>query len=211
MPTSVVETNGLTTYRAGSNAASTVLYRIRGATPSPQYTAIGYSGDVTWSDNGAGGSFVLSGTNDSVADYTPRNKTQAVTITATSGAGSINKALTVYGTMPIQPNTGAEFELDVETKIKKARDGTQYAREDYGEQCGWVFGWERREWLDRSELMNFWRDHKKSVQFYLVDTEGNLMNKVWFVSSFKAVFYGANVWAMSAAFKGKFENVGAPE
>lgn len=211
MPTSITEATSMTAYRAGSNADAGALSRIRGALPLPVFTAVGYSGTVSWSDNGAGGDFALSGTDNSVAIYTPRNKTQSVTITALSGAGSVNRALAVTGTLPLHPQLGGEFELDVETKVKYARDRTRYAREDGVPESAWVFAWSDRENADRAELVEFWQDHRKTTQFYLVDIEANLLNRVWFNSSLKAVPEGVNRWAMSAAFRGVYEAIAATE
>lgn len=209
MSSSITEANAITTYRAGSLAPSTALSRIRGASPNPVFTAVGHSGTTTWSDGGAGGVFDLSGSDNSVAAYTPANKTQSIVISATDGVNTKTYSLSVFATIPVYPQFGYEQELDVETKVKMARDRTRYFREDGEVEVSWVFAWSEREKDQYLELMRFWRDHRKVTQFYLVDTEGDLLNKVWFNSSFKAIASGANRWALSAAFKGILEDVDA--
>ncbi len=109
--------------------------------------------------------------------------------------------------MPLQPQVGAELELDIETKIKKDRLGGRYSREDGGVVVKWVFAWDNRQDDEKDELMEFWFDHRKTQQFYMVDVEGNIINKVWFNSSIKRAFNGAQRWAMSAAFEGMYEAV----
>lgn len=207
MSTSISEVNSITAYRAGSLASASSLYRIRGATPSPAFVAVSASGTVVWNDGGAGGSFILSGVGNSIASYSPANKTQAVVITAIDAANTVTRSLTVYGTLPVYPQIGYEMELDVDTKVKMARDRTRYFREDGALEAGWTFAWSEREKDQYLELMRFWRDHRKTKQFYLVDTEGDLLNLVWFNSSFKAIPSGANRWALSAAFRGVFQDV----
>lgn len=209
----ISENLGMTAYRAGSNAASGALSRIRGAVPSPTYTASGNTGLVTWDDNGAGGTFQVSGVNNVNAVYTPRNKTQNVVITATEGVVTTEDplSLAVTATMPLQPQVGGEVEEDIETKVKFARDRTRYFREDGDIELAWAYGWDSRQDVDLAELRAFWRDHRKVVPFYLVDTEANILNHVWFTSSLKWVFRGANRWDIVGTFRGVDESILADE
>lgn len=209
MPSSITEATNMTVYRAGSNAPAGTLSRIRGALPNPTYTAVSPASPVTWSDNGAGGTFQVFSTNNEIAIYTPKNKTQLVVISAQDSGSTVTRNLTVFGTIPIQPQAGAEFELDVETKVKYARDRTRYSREEGAPEASWVWAWDNRTKADKAELMAFWYDHRKTNLFYMVDTEGDILNKVFFNSSFKAAFNGANKWAMSAAFRGVYEAITA--
>jgi len=208
MAISISELTGMTTYRAGSNAPVSYISRIRGAIPNPVYVAVGNTGLVTWNDGGAGGTFVLSGLNSTTASYTPKNKTQAVIITATDTVpNSATKNLSVFGTMPLQPQVGVETEWDIETKTKLARDRTRYFREDGGLEIGYVYGWDNRMLIDKNELIQFWLDHRKVLLFWAVDTEGALQNQVWFISSIKAVFAGANRWNMAAGVRGLYNPI----
>lgn len=209
MPSSITEATNMVVYRAGSNAPAGALHRIRGALPQPTFTAVAPASPVTWDDGGAGGTFAVSGVNNVNAIYTPRNKTQVVVIGAGDSGGTVTRNLTVFGTVPIQPQAGAEYELDVETKIKYARDRTRYSREEGSPEASWVWAWDNRSKADKAELMAFWFDHRKTTQFYMVDTEGDILNKVFFNSSFKAAFNGADRWAMSAAFRGVYEGITA--
>lgn len=210
MSASLTEATGMTAYRAGSNAVSTAVSRVRGASPAPIYTAGSPSGTVSWSDGGAGGSFQLSGSGNSVAAYTPKNKTQVVTITATDASNSRQITLNVTATLPLYPQVGNELELDQETKIKKARDMTQYSREDGSPEVGYLLSWENRTGVDKTELMTFWYDHKKTKLFYYIDREGNLLTSVKFTSSFKAAFNGGDRFAMSAAIRGVYTGTVSP-
>lgn len=207
--TSITETTNRLVFRAGSNAPVSGLSRIRGETPGLIYTAVGHAAPVVWSDGGKGGSFQLSGANNSIAAYTPRNKSQAITITATDGT-LVSRALQVWATMPVHPQVGAELDTDIETKVKTDRLGGEYLREDGGVILAWVYAWDNREDDEKDELRTFWLDHRKIVKFYMVDVEGNIMNKVRFNSSMKVAFNGAQRWALSAAFKGLNENTPAP-
>lgn len=200
----------MTAYRAGSNAASDALSRIRGALPKPTYNANVPTSTVTWSDNGAGGSFEVSGANNYIAVYTPKNLTQAVVITATDNTNSKNISLTVTATLPLQPQVQFENELDIETKVKFARDMTPYFREDGTEQIGWTLGYDNRLTDAKAEMFTFWRGHRKVVPFYVIDVEGDLMNLVYFTSSIKSVFSGDGRWALAAGVRGAFTDTSAP-
>ena len=204
MASSITELNAQVVYRAGSNAPLTALSRVRGATPALQFTAVSPSGTVSWGDNGAGGTFNLSGAGNSIADYVPANKTQVVLITATDGAGSVNYTVTIFATFPLYPQLGHETEMDVDTKIKKARDGTKYFREDGAIEMGWVMAWDNRLTVDRQEALDFWQYHRKVREFYLVDILGAMQNKVFFNSSIKSIGNGENRWALSAGFTGVY-------
>jgi hypothetical protein len=206
----VTELNNQVLYRQGSLAPAGYLNRIRGGVPELYYTAAGNSGAVTWTDGGAGGTFQVSGSNNVNAIYKPRNKTQFVSVRATDATAAFGvKALTVEATMPVQPQVGGEMEIDRETKVKRAKDRTPYFREEGANIIRWQFAWDAREKNQAEELREFWLDHRKVVPFWLVDTEGNLMNKVWFNSSYKTAFQGANRWAMAAMFEGEFTNLQA--
>jgi hypothetical protein len=198
----------MTAYRAGSNAASDALYRIRGATPKPIFTATAPSGTVTWGDGGAGGSFSPATGNTST--YTPANQTAAVVISAVDGANTSTRPLTVFGTMPVQPQFGFQTELDIETKVKMALDRTRYFRESGSLEMAWVMEWTRRQLDEVTELRAFWAWHRKSKQFYLVDVESNIMNLVWYVTSYPAIPKGGNNWDMTASFRGVYQGVSAP-
>lgn len=199
----------MTTYRAGSNAPGTALHRIRGALPKPLYTCNNPTGAVTWSDGGAGGTFAPSGVNNQNAIYTPKNKTQAVVISATDPANTKTIALTVFATVPVQPQFGFDVESDIETAIKFAKDRTRYFREDGDLEIGWVLAWDARPRDEFEELRQFWRDHRKINQLYMVDAESNILNKVWFTSSMKWVPAGANRFNLVASFRGVDEFIEA--
>lgn len=209
MSTSVTEAVGMTVYRAGSNAPVSAESRVRGAQPQPTFTANGYSGLVSWDDGGAGGTFAPFGVNNNSAVYTPKNKTQAVTIYATDSVNTHFVAITTFATVPLQPQVGFETEFDIDTKVKFAKDRTRYFREDGSVEVGWVLGWERRQTADKLELEQFWFDHRKVNQFYMVDVEGNIQNKVWFVSSLKSTYESNNRWSMAASVRGSYENIQA--
>lgn len=198
----LTEDTGILVYRAGSLADSDAVSRVRGAIPNPNYTASSPASLVTWSDNGADGVFTTSGTNHEIASYIPRNKSQVITITATDSANSFDLTLTVFATLPLHPNVNYEVETDIETKIAFARDRTRYFREDGAEEISWVLGWDNRDKGAVDELRQFWLDHRKVVQFYIVDVESDIVNKVWFTSSIKHVPAGSNRFAMVASVKG---------
>lgn len=204
---SISESNGMTAYRAGSNAPPSALYRGRPAFPAPRFVSNTPVGLVTWTDNGAGGTFVISGASQQFADYTPPNKTQNVTVTATDDANSLSLPISIYGTLPVYPQLGYEIELDVDTKTKKARDGTQYHREDGLPEIGWAFAWDNRQDDERSEMMEFWMKHRRIKPFYLIDVEGEIINLVKFTSSLKSAPNGANRWAMGASFRGFYSPI----
>lgn len=208
MPSSITEAVSMTQYRAGSNAPSSALHRVRGEEDKPVFTAVAPSSAVAWSDNDAGGTFEVSGSNNSIAVYTPANRSQTVQIAATDSGGTATRALTVWGTMPVLPQVEMKRAFDVETKEKKARgDGTRYAREEEPVQITYTLAWENRDDSSDSEMLQFWLHHRKVIQFYIVDREGALINKVWFNSAFEDIFHGAQRWGMAAQFKGAFENV----
>lgn len=205
----ITEANAQTTYRAGSNAPADAKFRVRGALPLPQFTASGLEDLVSWSDNGAGGTFEVFSTFNEIAVYTPANKTQVVTITANDSDESGEYALTVFGTIPVHPQLGYEIELDAETKTKKAKDGTQYHREDEPPTMGWAYAWDNRMDDEHAEMRQFWFNHRRVTPFYLVDVEGDVLNRVKFVSALKSAPNGANRWAMGASFKGAYEGIAA--
>lgn len=207
MASIITEATDQVVYRAGSTASDTAKSRIRGSLPYLEFTASGPNGTVTWGDGSAGGMFLVSGANDEVMNYIPRNQSKAITISATDGDGTIGRALTIEATFPIHPQVGFEGEIDIETKIKMAKDRTRYFREDGAEEVGWVFGFDARENDARMEIQTFWRDHRKVVPFWLIDTESDMMNRVWFISSFKWIVGGANKFNMVVGFKGVLDNL----
>jgi hypothetical protein len=204
MSSSITEINGTATYRAGSNAPEDALSRVRGAEPALQFTAVSPASAITWTDGGAGGLFTPSGANNAIAIYIPANRTQQAIVSATDSANTVSYTITIIATLPLHPQVGYETELDVETKIKKARDGTKYFREDGAMEMGWVMAWDNRERDDRNEMMEFWMYHRKVKEFYLVDLAGDSVNKVFFNSSIKSIPSHENRWAMSAGFVGVY-------
>lgn len=188
------------THRTGS--ANTGPHYIAGEQPLPHYTSTGQTGTVTWSDNGAGGTF--NPAQGAQTDYTPANKTQAIVITATdSGAGGNGtKALDVKATFPLQPNVDYEVELDDDTKESFARDKSRTTRTD-----GPAFEARRLELLARhkpqhTELRAFWLFHRKTIAFYYQDVETDLLYLVNFNSGLKARPKGAARVDMSVIVKG---------
>ncbi len=216
MSSHITEQNEMTVYRAGSNAASLALSRVRGSVTKPQFTAVSPSGTVVWRDedeNGfpAGGTFVLSGSGNRTATYTPNNRSQIVQVKATDAVNTVSRQITIFGTLPLYAQFGYKVELDVETKIKYAKDRTPYFREDGLPEISWVFEFNNRAKEDVSELMQFWANHRKVLPFYLVDPELNLLNQVFFTSSWTSSPLGGNRNNMAASFKGQYDGLSYTE
>jgi hypothetical protein len=186
MAITITEANNLLVYRTGSSAGSAALSRIRGNFPMPNYTAVGAVSAVSWSDGGAGGAFLVSGTNNVNAVYRPANRTQAVTIAAQDTSGIYYRTLTVEGTQPLHPTIGFEKSLDVETKVSNSRAKVPYFKEIGQRELAWIF----------------WRAHRKVVPFWCVDAESQLINKVRFTSEIKSIPEGANRWNIAASVRG---------
>jgi hypothetical protein len=213
MSTSITEANDQTVYRAGSTANDGAKHRIRRAQPDLEFTAVAHSGAVVWDDGAANGMFLipLGAPDDSIAIYIPENKTQNVTISATDGVNTVSYSLTTFGTIPLQPQVNFESELDQETKMKFARDRTRYFREDGSEEQAWTLAFDAREQDAKAELLAFWRAHRKVVPFWIIDTENDTMNKVWFVAPYKWVTAGGNRFNMIVAVRGVFSDLEAYE
>lgn len=192
MPTTV--TSNKNTFRAGSD------FGIPPEAVFPVFTASGGKGGYTWSDFGAGGRFVLL--NSTQAEYRPANKTQVVTIKATgvSSGGDGLKTLDVSGTFPLNGQWGTEGGLDIETLEQKARGGTRYFREEenaeFSQQIDCLG---RRVSTEGAALKQFWRDHKKTVPFYFLDTDSGELQKVRFVSALR--------WRKAGDIRDYFVNV----
>jgi len=140
-----------------------------GETPLPGYIASGNTGTVSWSDGGAGGTF--SPTTGLNTTYTPANKTRAVTVRATDSLNTVNTALQVYGTFPLQPVIGYNFVIDQLTQVSYDRDGKPVFREDGDETLTFDNQYRARTLIDYMIALQFWRDHKKVIQFYYYEPQ----------------------------------------
>lgn len=140
-----------------------------GETPWPAYTASGNTGPVSWSDLGAGGTF--SPTTGLNTTYTPANKTRAVTVRATDSFATFDTALQVYGTFPLQPVVGYNFVIDQLTQISYDRDAKPVFREDGDESITFENEYRTRTIDDYLAALQFWRDHKKVIQFYYYEPQ----------------------------------------
>lgn len=192
-------TQSKSTHRAGSLNPKNKF--VRGELPLPVFTVNSDNGSLFFTDNGAGGRFTYLST-VSVA-YEPANRTQVVVITANDGH-TASLSLTVTGTFPLYPQKGYEIEEDQDTKIKTARDGTQYFNEQYKESITWKIGVDRRLKEELVDVWDFLVFHRKVKQFWIYDEERGLMNKVRRVSSLPTKFEGANSWDASCIMKGDY-------
>lgn len=193
-------------HRAGSLNYGVLRHRIDGELPLPVFTAVGLNGAAVWGDNGAGGVFTPTGA--TTATYRPPNKTQSVLITLTDNDGTINRTLTTFATVPMQPQVGFEPKLATEKKTMYARDRTRYARKEGSPEIVYPFTWLNRERTDFEEFRDFYLFHEL-LDFYCVDTEGNLLSKVWFESELSWQVAGANRFNFAAVMRGIYTGAAA--
>lgn len=177
---------------------------VTGDAVRPLLSATGATGTVTFSDGGAGGTFETVSTTS--AYYNAPNQSRQVVITGTdSGAGGMGtKTIQIYGTFPLQPNRGFETTFDNETKMRRARGGTRYFREDYVTEIALSIACERRGKDETKALRDFWARHRKVVPFYYFDVTTDVLAFVRFESGLVIRFESACWWTLTAGVKGDF-------
>jgi len=194
MPSSITATKSV--HRAGAPAGDS---RIVGETPLPRFTANGVVGALTWSDNGAGGVFTPVG--GGAVDYTPANELRSVVITADDDGAPVSVTLEVVGSFPMRWAFGYDADIDDNTKVSYAEDDTPYFDEKGEPKEAYsikVLGCTR---ADMYLLRDFWKYHRKSREFYLVDPEINQTILVRFDSKLGRTVVSANSFDIAALMR----------
>lgn len=176
MPTSITATKAV--HRSGAPAGDS---RIVGESPYPNYTANGVVGALTWSDNGAGGYFAITGANE--VNYVPPNETRSVVITADDDGAPVSVTLEVVGSFPMRWAFGYDADVTDNTKVSYAEDDTPYFLEKGVPKESFsikVLGCAR---ADSALVVAFFKYHRLSREFYLVDPEINQILLVRFDSN----------------------------
>lgn len=148
---------------------------------------------VTWSTSAG----TLTSTISSATRLNAPNLSQTIIVTGTSGGDTGSMAITVWGTFPLQPNYGYDYELDDKTLISVAEDGSTVRRQKSGIKASWQLNMPNRPLTEYQTLRDFHAYHKKVIPFYYYDLAIGELRMVYFDSSLKVTVSGPDSISMS--------------